>query len=174
MLYEVITQVAVLRGRMGVQHGTGQRNNPQEVFMPQVSEPLFHFHSQAAEPGTFEVVRFHGEEGLSQLYSFDILLVSQKTDVDLRSFLLQPATLVITGNQDYQFYVGILTSFEQLHQVGGWVFYRAVLRPKHWLLNQFHSNQIFLNQGLKEYLGVVLGSAGLSQGLDFDFRNNFV
>ena len=55
--------------------------------MPQLSEYAFQFQSQAVAKDTFAVVRFHGEEGLSELYSFEILLVSEKADLDLESIL---------------------------------------------------------------------------------------
>lgn len=138
--------------------------------MPQLSQYAFQFQSQAVPQDTFAVVRFHGEEGLSQLYQFDILLVSEKTDLDLEAILQSPATFTIKGQNADLPYHGILASLEQLHQAGAWVFYRATLRPKLWWLTLTHHNQVFLNTKIDQFLADVLQDGGLSQGLDFEFR----
>lgn len=138
--------------------------------MPQLSEYAFQFQSKAVAKDTFAVVRFHGEEGLSLLYDFEILLISEKADLDLESILQSPATFTIKSkNGDLPFH-GILSSFEQLHQADAYVFYRARLRPKLWWLTLTHHNQVFLNKKLDGFLGDVLQDGGLSQGLDFEFK----
>ncbi|SMP48413.1 type VI secretion system secreted protein VgrG [Desulfonatronum zhilinae] len=141
--------------------------------MPTLKENAFTFVSQALPEDTFTVVRFSGEEGLSTLYSFDILLVSEREDVDLTAVLQNPATLTIkgslTGAGDLPYH-GILSSFEQMHQAGEYVFYRAELRPRLWWLTLTHHNQIFLNKKLNEFLPEVLEDGGLSHGLDFEFQ----
>ncbi len=138
--------------------------------MPQLSEYVFQFQSQAVDKNTFAVARFQGEEGLSQLYSFEVLLVSEKADLDLEAILQSPATFTIKGKDRELPFHGILASFEQLHQADSWVFYRAVLRPKLWWLTLTHHNQVFLNKKLDQFLTDVLVDGGLSAGLDFEFR----
>lgn len=138
--------------------------------MPQLSEYIFQFQSQAVDKNTFVVARFHGEEGLSQLYSFEILLVSEKADLDLEAILQSPAVFTIKSKNGDLPYHGILASFEQLHKADTWVFYRAVLRPKLWWLTLTHHNQVFLNKKLDQFLTDVLQDGGLSTGLDFQFK----
>lgn len=138
--------------------------------MPQLSEYAFQFESQAVAKNTFAVARFHGEEGLSQLYSFEILLVSEKADLDLEAILQLPAVFTIKSQYGDLPYHGILASFEQLHKADAYVFYRAVLRPKLWWLTLTHHNQVFLNKKLDQFLTDVLQDGGLSTGLDFEFR----
>lgn len=138
--------------------------------MPQLSEYAFLFESQAVSKNTFAVARFHGEEGLSQLYSFEILLVSEKADLDLEAILQLPAVFTIKSQHGDLPYHGILASFEQLHKADAYVFYRAVLRPKLWWLTLTHHNQVFLNKKLDQFLTDVLQDGGLSPGLDFEFR----
>ncbi len=138
--------------------------------MPQLSEYAFQFQSQAVAKDAFVVVRFQGEEGLSRLYDFEILLVSDKADLDLEAILQSPATFTIKGRQGDLPFHGILASFEQMHQADSWVFYRARLRPKLWWLTLTHHNQVFLNKKLDQFLSDVLSDGGLSQGLDFEFR----
>ncbi|TVR00694.1 MAG: type VI secretion system tip protein VgrG [Desulfovibrionales bacterium] len=141
--------------------------------MPTLNENAFTFVSQTLPAETFTVVTFSGDEGLSTLYSFDILLVSDREDVDITAVLQNPATLTIkgrfSGGEDLPYH-GILCSFEQMHQAGNYFFYRAVLRPKAWWLTLTHHNQIFLNKKLHEYLADVLEDGGLLHGLDFEFH----
>jgi len=128
---------------------------------------------EAAKTRGLSVLRqrlIHGEEGLSQLYSFEILLVSEKADLDLEAILQSPAVFTIKSKNGDLPYHGILASFEQLHKADAWVFYRAVLRPKLWWLTLTHHNQVFLNKKLDQFLTDVLQDGGLSSGLDFQFK----
>jgi len=131
--------------------------------MPVLKENAFTFVSKALPENTFTVARFSGEEGLSMLYRFEILLVSELDDVDLSAVLQNPATLTVkgmlTGGEDLPFH-GILSAFEQMHQADGYVFYRAELRPKVWWLTLTHHNQVFLNKSPDQFLAEVLQDGG--------------
>lgn len=141
--------------------------------MPQLKESAFTFESHAMPKDTFSVVRFSGEEGLSTLYRFEILLISENPEIDLAQVLQNPATFTIKGQfadgPDLPFH-GILSTFEQMHQVGPYVYYRAELRPRLWWLTLTHHNQVFINKKVDEFLGGVLTDGGLAQGLDFELR----
>ena len=138
--------------------------------MPQLKENAFTFVSQALPEETFTVVRFSGEEGLSTLYSFEILMISEKEDIDLTTVLQKPATFTIkgsfSGGEDLPFH-GILSAFEQMHQADTYFFYRAELRPRLWWLTLTHHNQVFLDKRVDQFLGEVLKDGGLAPGLDF-------
>ncbi len=141
--------------------------------MPQLPQNAFTFVSQGLPEDTFTVVRFSGEEGLSTLYKFDILLVSEQEDVDLEQLLQNPATFTIKGpfsdGAGLPFH-GILTSFEQMHQVDQYVFYRAELRPKMWWMTLTRHNQVFLDMTADKIVEAVLMDSGLQKGVDFDLR----
>lgn len=141
--------------------------------MPTLNENAFTFVSHALPEDTFTVVRFSGDEGLSTLYSFEVLLVSEKEDIDLTVVLQNPATFTIkgsiSGSEDLPFH-GILSGFEQMHQADTYFFYRAELRPKLWWLTLTQHNQVFLDKKVDQFLGEVLKDGGLSPGLDFAFQ----
>lgn len=141
--------------------------------MPQLKDAAYNFASQALPKDTFTVVRFSGKEGLSTLYHFEILLVSEREDIDLTTMLQNPATFTIkghfSGGEDMPFH-GILSAFEQMHQAGIYFFYRAELRPKLWWLTLTQHNQIFLNKKVDKFLEDVLKDGGLSMGPDFTFQ----
>lgn len=141
--------------------------------MPQLTESAFTFESRALPKETFSVVRFSGEEGLSTLYRFEVLLISENQDIDIAAVLQHPATFTIKNRfadgPELPFH-GILSAFEQLHRFGNYTFFRTELRPKLWWLTQTHHNQVFLDQRIDQFAGAVLQDGGLSQGLDFEFH----
>ncbi|ACS78492.1 type VI secretion system Vgr family protein [Maridesulfovibrio salexigens] len=138
--------------------------------MADTSKPKFVFESKGADKNTFSVVRFKGTEGLSTIYRFSIMLISEKNDLDIGSILQNPAEFTIKRDDGDIPFKGMLSSFEQLHQAGKICFYRAELVPKLWWATLTHCNQIFLNENAQGFLGDVLKKAGLKEGLNFDFK----
>jgi len=127
----------------------------------------FDFTIQGFDKDTFHVVRFSGEEGLSQLYRFEIDLYAGSKDIDFEKALSNTATFTIKRRQGDIPFHGILERLEQLSHSGPYSFYRAVLVPKAWWLTQTTHNQVFLNQNNEQFLTAVLKDGGLSPGLDF-------
>jgi len=123
----------------------------------------FTFVSQAMEEDTFEVVRFRGTEGLSRLYEFEITLVSGNPEIDLKAILRNPATLtIIRSDGDDRLIHGIPSLFEQLHEHGDRVFYRAVLVPRVWHADLYRENQLFLDKTVPDIIREILRQAGLT------------
>jgi len=130
----------------------------------------YSFNSDVLPTGSFGLVRFAGEEGLSRCYRFEILLVSEEAEIDLRKVLANPVKLAIhreTGG-DVVFH-GLPVSFEQLQQVGKSVFYRVVMTPKLWRLSLTRHNQVFLNKTIPEIIAACLQDGGLT-ALDYELR----
>jgi len=138
--------------------------------MAEQIKPKFVFESKAVDRNTFTVVKFQGTEGLSSLYRFDITLISKQADLDLGEILQNPAEFTIKRSDGDIPFRGILSSFEQLQQVGEYVFYRAELVPKLWWCTLTQHNQIFLNKNVQGFLDDVLKDGGLKQGLNYDFK----
>ncbi len=135
-----------------------------------LSDKKYSFVSNALSSDTFAVVDVHGEEGLSRCYRFDVTLVTDEAEIDLGSVVRNPAAFTIhRGEEDDVDFHGVLTRFEQLHEVDGYVFYRAVLVPKLWWLTLTHHNQVFLNRSVQDLVEAVLEDGGLTN-LDFEFR----
>jgi type VI secretion system secreted protein VgrG len=131
------------------------------------TQAKFAFTIQGFDQSTFHVVRFNGEEGLSRLYRFEIVLYAGDKDVDFEKALTNTATFTIKRSQGDIPFHGILERFEQLSHSGPYAFYRAVLVPKAWWLTLTTHNQVFLDQNIEQFLTAVLKDGGLSPGLDF-------
>jgi type VI secretion system VgrG family protein len=112
--------------------------------------------------GTFGVISFKGYEAISKPYDFEIMLVSSKKDIDFEDMLQSQAVFTIhRGANDDVLYNGILSEFDQLHEVNDVIFYRARLVPKLWWLTLTHHNQVFLNQSAPEFIDDALRDGGL-------------
>ena len=129
----------------------------------------FHFRSSAVAEDTFSVLEFHGEEGLSRLFSFDLVLVSRKRGLDVGALLQEPAVFTINSAAGALPFHGVLSSFTQAQQLHDFVVYRARLVPALHRLAITSHNQLFLDKNLQEFLQAALRDGGLEPDLDFRF-----
>ncbi|NIO09321.1 MAG: type VI secretion system tip protein VgrG [Deltaproteobacteria bacterium] len=122
----------------------------------------FTFVSQGLPEDTFAVAQFKGAEGISRLYEYDITLASDDPEIDLKGVLQNPATLTIHGDDQDRPIHGILAQFEQLHEVKGRYFYRALLVPRLWQADLYRENQLFLDKTVPDIIEEILKQAGLT------------
>lgn len=130
----------------------------------------FSFHSNGLPEDTFGVIHFKGSEGISRLYEFEIMLVSNNLEIDFEAVMQNRAKLIFhrpEGNDAV--YNGIIAHFEQLHEVNGYAFYKAHLVPKLWWLSVTRHNQIILDKSVPDFIEDVLTDGGLVEE-DFEFR----
>ena len=129
----------------------------------------FSFVSSTLADDTFYVVSFHGKEAVSSLYEYDITLASEDPDIDLKEVLKNPALLTFL-REDAEFPVhGMLSTFEELHEMEDLVFYRAVLVPRLWQTSLYLHNQVFLDKSVPEIIEDVLKQAGFTSR-DYVFK----
>jgi len=143
------------------------------------SDPLsgsnrrFTFSCANLEKNTFEVVRFEGEEALSSLYRFELLLaVADHGDLDESRIIGRPALFTlndgISGGKPTR-YRGLVQDFGYAYQVTGWTIYRAVLVPKMWRLTAYHLSEVYLNKNPNDIFKLILDNAGFIS-TDFEWR----
>ena len=134
----------------------------------------FTFVSKGLPEDTFSVVEFKGTEGISALYEFDITLASDDPEIDLKGILQNPATLIIKGgDQDLPIH-GAVSQFEQLNEVKGHYFYRALLVPRLWQADLYRENQLFLDKTVPDIIEEILKQAGLTtQDYDLKLTNKY-
>ncbi len=134
-------------------------------YFDDLNSKHFSFESFAAglQADSFAVVNFKGYEAISTAYDFEIMLLSSNREIDLEDVLKSQAVLTIhRGDSDDVFYNGILSEFDQLHEVNDVIFYRARLVPKFWWLTLTHHNQVFLKHSVPELVEEALRDGGLS------------
>ena len=111
-------------------------------------ELRFFFKSAGQGPASLKVVRLEGSEAISQLFRFELILVSNSAEIDFKDMLSNSATLTIRsyeGSKEFPYH-GELAEFEQLNKVNEFVFYRAVLVPKVSRLSLNQINEVYLNE----------------------------
>jgi len=122
----------------------------------------FSFVSKGLSEDTFEVVRFRGEEGISRLFQFDIVLISEDPEVDIDTVLQNPAIFTIHRGEEDRKIHGIISEFEQMHEVDQYTFYQASLVPRIWLSDLYRENQLFLDKTVPDIIEEILKQAGLT------------
>ena len=127
----------------------------------------FSFTGGGLTEATFTVVEMTGFEALSKPFNFELILVSNTTDVNFDAMLSNPATLTIytPGGTEGAPYHGVLSEFEQLQEVDTLVFYKAVLVPRIQRLSLYRTSDVFLNdQKIPDVLDTVIKASGLTSG----------
>ena len=115
------------------------------------------------------VIRFSGDEGLSQLFRFTIELKSTNPDLDIEKILNDKSRANLTiqlGNSTRTIH-GIVAYFEALRQVNNDTIYKATLVPRLWELSLFHTNEVYFDQTVPQIIETVLQEAGFTS-LDYD------
>ncbi len=108
----------------------------------------------------------HGSEGLSQLFEFEVDLLSPSASIDLKSVLGKPLTLeILTAGTQPRFLNGQVVRFSMIGREGDTsrhTVYRATVRPWLWYLTRSSDNKIFQNKSVVEILEEVFGDYGFA------------
>ncbi|RAU45525.1 MULTISPECIES: type VI secretion system tip protein VgrG [unclassified Pseudomonas] len=120
------------------------------LFTPQ-NRRLFKFKNLANPEQQLLIESFKGREGLSQAYSFELLLVCEDSGVELKSMMGQHVTIEIelaTGSPRY--IAGYLTRFASIGSDGGMARYTATLNPWFSMLKNRFDTRIFQGNTVEE------------------------
>ncbi|GHU17238.1 hypothetical protein FACS189475_00740 [Betaproteobacteria bacterium] len=119
----------------------------------------FRFTSQALPDETLHVVRFKGREGLNELFSFTIDLVSSNPALNVSKLLSDRATFRILRKDGREaVFCGYPAGVEQSGYFNGYSYYTVELRPTFWKMTQIVQSWIFLEQTLKDTVQELLRS----------------
>lgn len=132
------------------------------------SKAQFWFEIGGQPENTFELLELYGNETLSQLYRFELSLISPvENDLDLPDLLNQPAKLMILRDDERTELHGILCELEEIGRGKDYAFYRAVLVPRLWRLSLNYQSRIFQDMSVPDMIKDVLNNGGLHSN---DFR----
>jgi len=107
---------------------------------------------------------FSGVEGVSQLFSYTLDLLSTNAAVDPASLLRTPVTVSVglPGEGGTRFINGIVTRFAQLGQIEDLTVYRAEIVPWLWFLSLSTDCRIYQNKSVPEIVEQVFKDLGYS------------
>lgn len=146
--------------------------------MVDASKRAYQLHSGAVDDGTLQVSAFRGVERMSQLFHYDLDLMSAKADLDGEAILaadgwlgIKQPTVLASGKRGVQMLQihGVFASFEQHGRTDDGVRYRAVLMPRLWRLSLTSQSRIFQDLTVAEIVEQVLKDHGFEPE-DFEFR----
>ena len=111
--------------------------------------------------------QFIGQEGISQLFNFQLELVSEKAPVKLESIVGQNVTVSLTqGDGSKRHFNGFVSEFTQNDQDSRFTYYQAELVPWLWFLSHTSDSRIFQNRTIPEILTQIFQDFGFR-----DFRS---
>ena len=114
-----------------------------------------------AEQLKFRAMR--GQEGLSQLFEFEVDMVSPSFNLDLKMLLGTSLTLELQDEGASRFLNGTVVRFElvgRANETGRHYVYRALVQPWLWYLTRTTDCRIFQNMSVPDVLDEVLGKYG--------------
>jgi type VI secretion system secreted protein VgrG len=114
-----------------------------------------------AEHLKFRAMR--GHEGLSQLFEFEVDMVSTSFSLDLKTLLGTSLTIELQDGGAPRFLNGTVVRFElvgRANETGRHYVYRALVQPWLWYLTRTTDCRIFQNKSVPEVLDDVLGKYG--------------
>ncbi|MBX6503832.1 contractile injection system protein, VgrG/Pvc8 family, partial [Pseudomonas syringae group genomosp. 3] len=130
------------------------------VFAPQ-NRRLIKLSTVARDEQELLLEKFTGTEGLSELFSFELSMISRDAGIELKSQIGQPAQLAIelaTGEARY--INGYISAFSLQGSDGGLARYSATLSPWLWMLSRRIDSRIFQEQTIEAVIRTVFEAYG--------------
>lgn len=104
---------------------------------------------------------FQGADGISQLFRFDIDMLSTDEAIDLEAVVGKKATLRLTlADESERYFNGVVSTFSQGSRDGNFTNYRAELVPWLWLLTRKADCRIFQHKTVPQIIEAVFAAGG--------------
>ena len=112
---------------------------------------------------------FSGDEGLSQLFHFELELLSENPSISYDAILGKDVTvgLALADDSQQRYWNGYISRFYQAGRDSSLVVYRAQMVPWLWFLNQTTDCRIFQNKSVPDIVTQIFGEYGFH---DFEKR----
>ncbi|OQR28014.1 type IV secretion protein Rhs [Pseudomonas sp. Bc-h] len=111
---------------------------------------------------------FTGSEAVSELFSFELQLLSHSAHIELKSLIGQPAQIQIElADGGTRFLDGCISRFSFEGSDGGLASYSATLSPWMWDLSRRQDSRIFQEQTVEEIIRAVFAQYGALPRFEF-------
>ncbi|WP_437925195.1 type VI secretion system tip protein TssI/VgrG [Sorangium sp. So ce291] len=126
----------------------------------------FVVHSGAL-PSSTKLVAFHGTEGISKLYRFELYLITTLDvghEIDMAAAVGQPVTISLERSDGGERFIrsGVIGSIELINDFAGRCVFRATMVPRLQLLTLSVHSRIFAEKAIPEILQSVLQQGGVT------------
>lgn len=115
----------------------------------------------------FVLLAFYGTEAISQLFTFDLDLLSEDSTISMRSIVGTKISFSIKLKQGERHFSGFVSRFSQLPNEGRLARYRAEVVPWLWFLTRTTDCRMYQNKNVIEIIQDVFSRFGFS---DFAFE----
>jgi type VI secretion system secreted protein VgrG len=105
--------------------------------------------------------RMTGKEQMSQLFEYELELLSEKNDIDLKALLGKKITVKLAlSDRKHRTFQGVVTRISLFGMLGRLYYYRATMRPKPWMLTRSSNCRIFSNMTVPDIVKKLLNEHG--------------
>lgn len=106
---------------------------------------------------------FTGQEGISQIFKFDLELLTEKGPVDFNSIIGERVTIRVELVDDQErFFNGFVNRFSQTGSETGVIHYRAEMVPWLWFLTRTADCRIFQNKTVPDIIEQIFKDLGFT------------
>jgi type VI secretion system secreted protein VgrG len=131
------------------------------------NEPYYKIQFAEIDEDVVGVVSFEGEEEISGLYEYRIILASDDPQLDSSKILNKTATFIMIRPDESTAEIhGIIAQVEQFGQARDHVFYKVMLVPRMWKTKLTFQNEVYQNVEINDLIKKILEKSELS-GNDF-------
>ncbi len=133
------------------------------------NQPFYEIHFSELKNDNINVLSFEGKEKISELFEYEIRIISDDPALDSSKILNKSAAFIFNRGEEDPFKIhGIISHFEQYGKSNEYAFYKVVLVPKLWRLNLIFQNEVYQDLDIQELIQMIFYDAGLS-GSDFKY-----
>lgn len=127
-----------------------QKNRPVQISTPLGDDVLLFY-------------RMNGHEQLSQLFEFELELLSEQPSINPEKLLGENVTVgLMLPDGSWRYFNGYVTRFGQYGNQENFAYYRASVRPWLWFLSLTANCRIFQNQKTPEIIKQIFADQGFS------------
>jgi type VI secretion system VgrG family protein len=133
----------------------------------------FSYQHQGSQTKELTILYFTGQEGISELFNFDLELKSDDIELDADGVVNQSCKIeVYYGDNATPLRVihGFINEFEDVNYFPDSTLYRAKVVPRVWQLGHFETNEVYLKETIEQTLTVILEDASFVKDQDFRFE----
>lgn len=118
--------------------------------------------------------RMNGHEHLSQLFEYEVEMLSENPDINPEKLLGENVTIAVAMPEDgKRYFNGYVTRFGQYGYSDNFIIYKATIRPWFWFLSRAANCRIFQNKTTPEIIKQVLSDQGFSGELKVELSGSY-
>jgi type VI secretion system secreted protein VgrG len=117
-----------------------------------------------------DVISVRGKDEISQLYEFDIIFRSKKSDISSKELINNKATIFFYRNGEYFSYSGFIMEFRYLTTNVDYSSYQVKLVPSIYILNYNYRSRVFQKMSYPDIIKLIIKENNLIPNVQIDLQ----